>query len=376
MTSHVTYASSGDVSPNSSDRLVVRHYRQRSLPMAALHLLLRPLRPRIVLVRKHRTGESQKLQPNSYARKRCEVNERCVDGIWVYDLRAKQDFTDKSTARQESRMDGAAPVNGEIRSDGRTVKRIYYFAGGAWQMPPSPTHWAAAAAMATRIPGAVVTLVSSPLAPNAPAAVSLPLLRRLYSALMKQSREAGERVILMGDSSGGNIALSLVTWATTSVTYTSKVGIYPAAVMVISPSTDLRHEHAGIKESARHDPLLTPGYISSTAKTWCKGLADESSSAKGSGANTMEADNPSISPVLADLTPLASRGVRVHGITGSYDCLAPEAVAFREKLAEAGVVGEWLEWDKQMHCFPLAFRYHLKESVAAMDWMVDVLSRV
>ena len=46
---------------------------------------------------------------------------------------------------------------------------------------------------------------------------------------------------------------------------------------------------------------------------------------------------------------------------------------FRKKLDDCGVEGDWLEWEKQMHCFPLMFSYHVREGVDAKDWIVDIL---
>lgn len=32
--------------------------------------------------------------------------------------------------------------------------------------------------------------------------------------------------------------------------------------------------------------------------------------------------------------------------------------------------GDWLEWQKQMHCFPLMFPFHVREAVDAIDWII------
>ncbi|KFA79948.1 hypothetical protein S40288_05123 [Stachybotrys chartarum IBT 40288] len=356
-THYASDADDPDVAPGSQNRLVVYRVTTRSLPMALLHTMLKPFRPKVVTVKKHLPGDSQRLTPNRSAKRTCDVRERDVAGIWVYDVTAK----------------GA--VSKEGATEFRPQKRIIYFAGGAWQMPPSPNHWAMVAALATRLPDTVITLVSAPLAPKAPASVSLPQLRRMYSALMRESRDNGERVVVMGDSSGGNISLSLVAWAATSSSYQAQAGTAPAAVMLISPSTDLRHAESSIHEAAKSDPLLTLSYIQSTARTWCPSDSRNPSSSQTVNPTMWTVEDPAISPILAPLEPLAKKDIRVHGVTGSYDVLAPEAVAFREKLQAAGVRGEWLEWDKQMHCFPLAFRFKLKESIRALDWIVDVLVR-
>ncbi|KAH7305918.1 Alpha/Beta hydrolase protein [Stachybotrys elegans] len=199
---------------------------------------------------------------------------------------------------------------------------------------------------------------------------------------MREARDRDERVVVMGDSSGGNLALSLVTWAATSPAYQAQAAGFPVAVLVISPATDLRHADPDIRRVARKDPVLTPSHIQSTARAWSQGDTTTTGSPQPGpemkrrrSMSTYTADDASVSPALANLEPLARWGIRVHGVTGTYDVLNPEAVAFREKLREAGVAGEWLEWDRQMHCFPLAFGYGLNESVKAVDYIVDILIR-
>ena len=63
-------------------------------------------------------------------------------------------------------------------------------------------------------------------------------------------------------------------------------------------------------------------------------------------------------------------------MTGGYDILTPDGLLFRDRLVEAGVGGSWLHWEKQMHVFPLAWRYGLRESREAKDWCVDVLRKI
>jgi hypothetical protein len=48
----------------------------------------------------------------------------------------------------------------------------------------------------------------------------------------------------------------------------------------------------------------------------------------------------------------------------------------RGKLEEFGVKGEWLVWEKQMHCFPLAWTYGLSEAKHGKDWILDLLRRI
>jgi acetyl esterase/lipase len=179
---------------------------------------------------------------------------------------------------------------------------------------------------------------------------------KLYRKLMADGAAANEEIILVGDSAGGNIVLGLVA----TDLLAEPDAPCPKALLVISPSTDMRRGNKDIQAVEKHDPILRIPFIKNSAKTWC---------------GEWDPSDTRVSPLLADLTPIARRGILVHGITGLYDILSPDGILFREKCKEVGIKGEWLEWDKQMHDFPLTFHYKLREGVEAVEWILDVLRR-
>lgn len=223
-------------------------------------------------------------------------------------------------------------------------------------MPASSEHWALCAEFASQLPDTTVSIVSYPLAPNSPAPVTIPHLLRLYNHIMRDAQDANENVIFAGDSAGGNIILCLTLLALVE----DENAPCPSALLAICPSTDLRRHNPDIQVIAKHDPLLNIPFINRTALNW---------------RGEWEAGDPRISPLLANIEPFVRRSIKIHGVVGRYDILSPDAILFREKCSLAGVQGEWLEWDKQMHCFPLTWGFKLPEGVAAKDWMVDVLRR-
>ncbi|KAM4065842.1 alpha/beta hydrolase fold domain-containing protein [Hirsutella rhossiliensis] len=345
--------------------LVVHRRHDKSLLMGLLHALIRPLRPRLVKAHHKDLSSSEypRLSPPKKLLRDHDVNERCVDNIWIYDI-AKRVQRDKD------------PTNVERGHGKEAARRIYYFAGGGWQMPPSPHHWSFAGALSSRLPQTTLSLISYPLAPQCPASISMPRLKTLYSTIMEQSADKNERVIIAGDSSGVNIALSLVLWAlATEAQGEAASKGHPAAIMAISPTTDLRHVNTDIRAAARHDPTLTAPFIDSTAAAWC-GTRDHPAWNGGGERAQWTAEDPRVSPILAPIERIVERGIQMHGVIGTFDVLAPEAMVFMERCRELGVGGKWLVWEGQMHCFPLAFRYGLKESVQAVDWIVDVLGQV
>jgi len=126
----------------------------------------------------------------------------------------------------------------------------------------------------------------------------------------------------------------------------------------MSPATDLRNLNSDIGPADHQDPLLSRKTIEEVALEW-KGDWDLS--------------DPRISPTLADLTVFRRAGIKVDGLTGGHDVLTPDALLFRDKLAESGVKGDWLQWEKQVHCFPLMFSYHVAEAVAGEDWILETV---
>lgn len=180
---------------------------------------------------------------------------------------------------------------------------------------------------------------------------------------MAKAEAAGEVVILAGDSSGANMVLSLPLEA---LREDSEAGLdlketpAPVAIMAISPSTDLTRNNPEIKKMAHRDPLLTPEVIKGTATAWCGDW------------------NPAdirLSPINSNISLLAKRGIKVHGITAGCDVLSPDGVRFRDRCAEEDVKGEWVHWENQMHCFVLMAPYGMQEAKDGVQWIIETLKK-
>ncbi|USP73076.1 esterase lipase [Curvularia clavata] len=327
-----------ETNPGSSIRLTHRH--ERSFLMTIVQSLVRLMPSNNGNTKVEHEDGSLRLNPSKSKLSGCTLRERTVCDIYIYDM---------------------LPPN---LSEKNSKKRIYYFAGGSWQEPPSPQHYKLVAKLAKEMPETTISIISTPLAPNNPAPSSFPMCMKTYRALMAEAGKAGERVIFAGDSSGANIALSLVLEAvredgeqkSTETTRSS----HPVAIMAVCASTDLTRNNPDIEKIAPKDPLLTPQMIKNTAKAW---------------QGDWDPADRRISPINADVTLLAKNNIKVHGITAGCDVLSPDGIIFREKCAQADVKGEWVHWEKQMHCFVLTVPYGLAEAKNAVEWMIDVLKK-
>lgn len=330
------------VESESASSIHVDHRTDHSIITSFFQHIVRPFRPRLVKEDAEAEPGSPRLDIPSSASKKCQVHERKVDDIWLYDI---TQAVPESIAQKQ-------PVGPK--------HHILYFAGGGWKAPPSPHHWKVIALMSQQLPHALITIVSYPLAPKSPAPVSFPKLMNLYRTLMATAEAQNERITLAGDSAGGNIILALTI---EMLKQDPSSSMKPYSLMAICPSVQLDRSDPNpqIEQVDKHEPLLSVPFVNGTAAGW---------------AGDWDKNDPRVSPLQADVSVLERAGIFVDGVTGGHDILAPDALLFRQKCAKAGVKGEWLEWDRQMHCWPLATTYKLfPESAGAWHWIVDILKK-
>ncbi|KAH7377522.1 alpha/beta hydrolase fold-domain-containing protein [Cadophora sp. MPI-SDFR-AT-0126] len=323
------------VSPTSSIRVDRRE--SRSIANAAAQKLVSPFSSLILKPGKPQPGGSPQLTPPSRTQGDYSIEEWRIADTWLYT------FKNLSKSKAETRH------------------RIYYFAGGGFRGLPEKEHWTLCSDLSGMLPDYEISLVSYPLTPNCPASTALPHLERLCDALVQQSKQDNFRITFFGDSSGGNIAIVLGLYAASQYLKDTSAGLCPVeAVMAMCPATDMRNENPEIDVVEAHDPILSRKTIEEVAEGWRAELP---------------ASDPRVSPVLADLSVFKQAGIKVDGITAGYDTLTPDAIKFREKLADCGVDGDWLLWEKQMHCFPLLSAFRIREGTEGKKWIVDVLKK-
>jgi acetyl esterase/lipase len=340
---------------NSNSSIKITHRNDLSLLYRIMRVLIRPLRPKLAgMPKKPWPSGSPKLSPPSL--KNVTIKDRSVENIFLYTL---------------------VPTSSRKHAPTHSV---YYFAGGGFQSPPSKDHWKLCASLAEDLCAThEFTVVSYPLAPENTAAVTLPILQSLLRVLMREASEAGKSVVLAGDSSGGNLAVCLgFWWAKELQQPLAHMNIKdvegaaerpkdapppstPLSVFAMAPAVDLTNQNPQINEIDKFEPLLTIATTTDVAKKYT--------------GSTTKRDDPSVSPLFDDFEPVRRADIRVNGLVGTYDLLAPDDQLFIEKLKEHQVEGEWMVWEGQMHCFPLAFAYGIRESKEGKEWIVGVLRR-
>ena len=165
------------------------------------------------------------------------------------------------------------------------------------------------------------------LAPENPFPAALDDALASYDWLIGQGISP-KRIIFAGDSAGGGLACAL------SIANRDRGGPAPAAVIAISPSTDLAKTGASIHERAHLDPLVN--YESSMAHALRYVGSKE------------HLKNPLASPLYSELHGLPQLLVMI----GTHDALYDDSTRYAAKAEAAGVKVTLDIWEEMIHIWP------------------------
>ena len=226
---------------------------------------------------------------------------------------------------------------------------ILYLHAGAFVSGSSLAN-AAAVLPTCHLSGCEAVAVDYSLAPEAIYPTQLEETEAVYRAMIAEGRSP-DRIIIIGDSAGGAIALSsLYRWR--------RLGLpLPAGIVLLSPILD------GAGESDTHislrgrDPLF--------AGVGREGCVDSFRLYAGGADLT----NPEISPLAGDPSGLPPALIHV----GTREVLLGDSARFSEKARRAGVDATLRVFDGMFHLFHQHWR--LAETKAAHQDIADFIAR-
>lgn len=202
--------------------------------------------------------------------------------------------------------------------------QIVYVHGGAWINQIAVQHWQFVAELAAAT-GSRVLVPIYPLAPRGTAATVVPRVAELLLELA--AGHGAENVSVIGDSAGGQIALSAALLARDR-------GMPLAHTVLIAPALDLRLNNPDIDAIEPNDPWLVRPGLRTAVDLWRAGLP---------------LDDPVVSPLFGDLAGLGPLTVFV----GTRDITHPDCVLLVSKAQGAGVATEFHEAPGMVHVYPL-----------------------
>ena len=193
----------------------------------------------------------------------------------------------------------------------------------------------------TQVTGMDVLTFEYRLAPEHPYPAAVEDALRAWDYLMHLGYGARD-VILAGDSAGGNLALVLCN------RLRQAERMLPAALLLMSPWTDMTMSGSSYTDREDIDPMLTPEYIRCVRAAYAGDRADFG--------------NPELSPLWGDFAGFPPTLIQV----GTHEILHSDATGLRDRMLDAGVECRLEEWKDMWHVFQM---FPMKKATAAMEEM-------
>lgn len=208
----------------------------------------------------------------------------------------------------------------------RTGKRdlhVLYLHGGAYVNPLQRAHWSIIGAVISAT-GATVTVPLYALAPENDYRIGTTLIDTLFNRIV--SARKGEKIVVMGDSAGGNAALTLALRR-------RDAGLsLPDHLFLFAPWLDLSLKDAEMRELESKDIMLAVDGLRECGRMWAGDISPYS---------------PHMSPLYADLRGMPPMSI----FQGDRDIFVVDARKFAVKAQVAGVTVDYHEYPGGFHVF-------------------------
>lgn len=214
---------------------------------------------------------------------------------------------------------------------------VLFLHGGAHFANLTRMHWRLVNKL-IRATKSTFILPDYPLAPEADCEDVYGWLDEVRAELI--SRHPGQRLVFMGDSAGGGLALGFAQ------KIRNEGGRQPEAIILFSPWLDVSMDNPDLSRFDRKDKILSIKELKFAGKAFTGGL---------------ETTDFRVSPVHGDLAGLG----RILVFTGTHDLLHADALKLRQVAEEHGVEICFYEYPGMFHDWVLITG--LKESIDVIE---------
>ncbi len=205
-------------------------------------------------------------------------------------------------------------------------RAILYIHGGGFFSGSLRTHRAIAGSLA-KAASADVLLIDYRLAPENPYPAQIDDALTAYRWLLDSGYEPSN-IVVVGESVGGNLAIEA------TLRQMRVKGPLPAAVVAMSPVTDLAATGASLAATAGTDPLIDAAQLDLMRKAYL---------------GTRSPTDPMVSPLYGDMTGFPPLLVQV----GSGEALLDDTLRLADKARKVGVDVETEIWPGMIHQWQL-----------------------
>ena len=223
---------------------------------------------------------------------------------------------------------------------------IMYIPGGAYLNQPLKYHWKIINNLSKET-GTPVVMPLYPKTPNYTCEESYETMIDFYLDVV--SKEGVERIILIGDSSGGAMSLVLAQL----VRDEHPDVLQPDDLILIAPWMDVSMENEEIKNYEPIDPMLDIYGAKDLGIRW---------------AGDLDVHDPMVSPIYGTFENLGNITIFI----GTRDMLCPDCLKFSDILNEKGIEHTLIVEEGLDHPYPL---FPIPEAKAAQQIMIDIINK-
>lgn len=241
------------------------------------------------------------------------------------------------TKKQDSTMDIYT-----LKSKTPSQKVVLFLHGGAYVEQPLSWHWRFLHKLTKAISCEIVVPVY-PKAPNHHCLEVIDPIVDIYTSLLLTHDP--QDIILMGDSAGGGMALSV------SQTLKQKGLVQPAHLILFSPWLDIALQDPTIANYVDVDPVLDWNVLITYGESY---------------AFELDAQDYRVSPIYGDLHDLAPISLFV----GTHELFLPDARRFKGLMDHEKIPFHYHEFAKMNHDFVL---FPIPEAAKALAIIVETI---
>ena len=174
-----------------------------------------------------------------------------------------------------------------------------------------------------------------------------PILLDLYKEVL--NTHPASKIVLMGDSAGGGLALGLAQ-------VLRDEGIkQPDQIILISPWLDLHTNQPMVEEVyLETDPLLEPWKLQMLGEMWAGGT---------------DLSDPMVSPIFGNLKGLG----RITAFVGTREIFFPDVIRLDKLLQDQGIIHDLIVGQEQNHVYVL---YPITEGREAREMIVGMINQI
>ncbi|WP_156286522.1 alpha/beta hydrolase fold domain-containing protein [Oceanivirga salmonicida] len=249
-----------------------------------------------------------------------EINEKYIEGMQTFIWNDKKDINQKN---------------------------IIYIHGGSYINQPNSYHFKALNNI-TKKTDAKVFFPIYPKAPKHTYIDSLLKLETLYKNILNENIKP-ENITIMGDSSGGGLALSFALFIR------DKNLIQPKNIILVSPWLDLTLTNEKIKEYESKDPILSSWALKKIGILWA--------------GSKEETKNKYVSPIFNSFENLG----KITIITGTNDILYPDILKLKKILEDSKIDFNIIIKEKMGHVYII---YPIPEAKETQDEVIKIIKKI